>query len=421
MSVALSMAILGLLAILLYAWLGYPLLLAAAARLFRRPWRVPAGGGVPVRSLAVLFSAHNEERHIAARLRNLLAECAPLLADGVDCRLLVGADGCSDGTAAIAAAWAREHPIVSVRQAPQQGGKVRMLKALATETTAEVLVFTDANTEFAPGALAALLAPLSDPTVGAVCGRLVLTPGRPGAEAAAGREGGATAGVQPEGTYWRWETKLKEWESALDSCLGANGAIYALRRELFWRDVPDNTVVDDLVLGMKVREAGRRVLYEPRAVASEELPDVEHEWRRRVRIGAGDFQALSLCRRCLRPSYGWFAWAFFSHKLLRWFTPHLAVASVALAVAVAMREWRAARVAWPGSFALALAVLAAAAAAVGMALSGRRLRGRGAVGRMGRVLRFADHTLTMQAALFAGWLRYCRGGLQGHWTRTPRA
>jgi len=444
------MAVLTIMAILLfvlaYAWVGYPALLRPLARACGRRRAAP-GDGLPVQSVAILFSAHNEEAHIDARLRNLIEACERLTAGGVDCRILAGVDGSSDRTAAIAGEWAHRHAIVSVHESSRQRGKIRMLKELASGTTAEVLVLTDANTEFRPGAMEKLLAPFFDPAVGGVCGRLVLGTGDPPSPGSYGEASRSrVSGVRgmpdsgcriadaafgrptldprpshsPEGFYWRWETRLKEWESALDSCLGANGAIYAVRRERFWLDVPDNTVVDDFVLGMKVREQGSRMVYEPQAVAEEELPDVSHEWTRRVRIGAGDFQALAFCRRCLLPRYGWLAWCFFSHKVLRWFTPHLLIALVVLAGVTVVHEGRGSRVEGLAR-ATSVAVLAAAALGLACAAAARVLarRKKGVPPWMKPVL-LVDHFAAMQAAVFAGWLRYIGGDLEGHWRRTPR-
>lgn len=192
---------------------------------------------------------------------------------------------------------------------------------------------------------------------------------------------------------------MKQRESRIDSCLGANGAIYAIRRGVFWEDIPDNTIVEDLVIGMKVRESGRRMVYEPGAVAEEEAPIVADEWHRRVRIGAGDYQALWLCRRCLAPGYGRLAWMFWSHKVLRWFTPQILVL---LYVMSCLRP-----------LLLTCLSLLVVAGAIGAVFSETR----------SNVLRpfvLCDHFLTMQAALLAGFIRFCRGRLTGTWQRTPR-
>ena len=427
---ALQTALLLVLALLGYAWLGYPVLVAMWARLLGRRSREDTARCRLARQagatdehaprVAVLLAAHNEEQHMAARLTNLLAEARCLAEAGTELgggafEIHVGVDGSTDGTARIARTLAEGHDNIHVRVFEQRRGKVAVLKDLVGPCRADIIVMTDANAFFRAGALPALTARLSDPRVGAVCGRLILHAG-----SAAGAIDHAVAGPSTaEGVYWGWETRIKGWESAVDSCLGANGAIYAIRRALFWSRIPDNTIVDDFVLGMKVREQGRCVVYEPEAVAEEELPEVAHEWHRRVRIGAGDYQALRLCWRCLLPKYGRFAWMFLSHKVLRWFTPHLLLIAIALTVAdLSTMEWR-----LGGSVLVqhATGVLSAIgiSAFLVCALLGRVVRGTGQRG-IGRWLRRGAHFVAMQAALFTGFLRFCRGGLQGHWNRTPR-
>ncbi len=165
------------------------------------------------------------------------------------------------------------------------------------------------------------------------------------------------------------------------------------------------------MIGMKVRESGLRMLYDHSAVAVEEIPDVRDEWVRRVRIGAGDYQALVFCRRCLAPQYGYFAWSFWSHKVLRWFTPHLGILlllSVLWMVALSDSALRAF-----GQINL-LGVLLVLLAAVGGRLA------RDSAGVPARLLRLVSHFVSMQLALVFGFVRFCRGGMRGHWTRTPR-
>jgi cellulose synthase/poly-beta-1,6-N-acetylglucosamine synthase-like glycosyltransferase len=288
------------------------------------------------------------------------------------------------------------------------------------------LVFTDANTMFRADALRKLVRHFVDPGIGGVCGRLVFV--KPGEE-----------NPEAEGAYWGFETKLKTWESSLDSCLGANGAVYAIRPELFWNALPPNTVVDDFVIGMKVREKGYRMVYDPTAVAEEELPEQRAEWKRRVRIGSGDYQAISFCRRCLHPSYGWLAWAFWSHKVLRWFTPHLmllaAIAAVIGSVIALLTDQPAPLshlVSAGALIMLSLWGVARILSSVRPSISGLRLpcTAHRAKERpptsdfrlpaVGALLRLLDHFLTMQAALLAGFFRYLGGGMSGTWVRTPR-
>jgi len=318
--------------------------------------------------------------------------------------------------------------------------------ANSQQSTSSILVFTDANTMFRPDALERLLVHFSDPHTGGVCGRLIFVEEmddrgqrteargqrpddrgqRPEGRGQTPEDRGQTtdnrqqttdhsrqtARSPSEGFYWRWETQLKVMESRLDSCLGANGAIYALRSELFWREIPENTVVDDLVIGMKVREQGGRFIYEPEALAEEEYPAEKAEWRRRVRIGAGDYQALVLCGKCLLPKYREFAWMFWSHKVLRWFTPHMAVLSVVCGLWAVVRNGV---FVWHG---LPLAIVTGIAGLLVSAFVGRVLPQSS--GLATGFFRMCAHFVVMQSALFAGFLLFCKGNLRGSWERTPR-
>jgi cellulose synthase/poly-beta-1,6-N-acetylglucosamine synthase-like glycosyltransferase len=386
----LNFAIVAAHAVILYAWILFPALLAWRSRRTATPSPSPSDSDLP--AVAIILSAYNEEAHIAARVRNLLEMDYP-----GRWTALIGVDGSKDRTAAEALAAAAGYPRIEILDFAENRGKVAVLKDLAERIRRDVplLVFTDANTEFEPQALRRLVAPFADKSVGGVCGKLVFV------EPAGGKT--------DENVYWKLENWLKARESDIDSCLGANGAIYAVRSPLFWSAIPSNTIIDDFVIGMKVREQGARMVYEPRAVAVEELPtDIADEWKRRVRIGAGNYQAIRLCAPCLGPSYAAFAWAFWSHKVLRWFTPHLMLAGFALAFAGATSN----------SPAVGFVTLAFYAGAAVSALLGVLLGRRG--GLIGTLLGGIHYLLAMQAALFAGFLRFCRGNLEGRWQRTAR-
>ncbi|MEI8123503.1 MAG: glycosyltransferase, partial [bacterium] len=252
--------------VLAYAWILYPGLMLLVSR------TRPATPGEPVSDdeapeIAILLSAHNEEKVIGARLANLTTLHYPHDRFTIH----VGLDGCTDRTASIVRGWAQLDSRIHVASTDVCQGKTRMLKRLAGEllscSTAlppPYLLFTDANTIFEREAVRRLVARFSDPHVGGVCGKLVFVP-------SAASPGRNLTTVRPpsrgtdESTYWDLETRLKEAESRLDSCLGANGAIYAIRRELFPLAMPENVIIDDFVIGMKVREQGFRMIFEPLA------------------------------------------------------------------------------------------------------------------------------------------------------------
>jgi len=134
----------------------------------------------------------------------------------------------------------------------------------------------------------------------------------------------SATGVNTDDGYWKYETLLKRLEGQLGIVLGANGGIYSLRKELFRPLKSDVIQIDDFIWPVSVYERGYRGVYEPAAIANEEAsPDVEAEFRRKVRIGTGDYRALVECWRLLLPWQGWIAFAFWSHKVVRWLAPFL--------------------------------------------------------------------------------------------------
>jgi len=194
-------------------------------------------------SVAVLVSAADEERVIGARVRNLLAQ-----ETRGSCRIVIGCDGSRDATAERArmAGDARVHVI----EFPARRGKASVLNDLIVSTDAKILVFTDANTAFDPGAILALCAALDDPRAGAAGGRLVL-------------DTGENASVTPEALFWDRETSVKEAEGRLGVCLGANGAIYAARRSDVAPIPADTTSMDDFLIPLGAARLGRSIVFAP--------------------------------------------------------------------------------------------------------------------------------------------------------------
>ncbi len=335
--------------------------------------------------VAVLVAAHNEERHIAERLRNLLAcDYPPELM-----RVYIGSDGSSDATNALVRAAAHERIVFRAYEARR--GKPSVINDLAALADEEILVFTDANTSFEPDAMAKLVRHFDDPGIGCVCGELRLT-APPGSE-------------NPDNLYWRYERLLKFFEGRIGALLGANGGVYALRRA-HYRAIPADTIVDDFSISVDLILRGLRCAYDPEARASEEIPArIEDEFRRRVRIGIGNYQAWRRHAALMDPRRGAVAFSFISHKCLRWLVPHaLLVLLVANAALAAQRE------AYLLFFGVQLLFYGAAAVGYGL---GRR-------GRVPRLLRVPVFFVSMNLALLVASYRYLSGQLSGTWARTPR-
>jgi cellulose synthase/poly-beta-1,6-N-acetylglucosamine synthase-like glycosyltransferase len=223
-------------------------------------------------------------------------------------QVIVISDGSTDGTNDIL----RSTPASDIQCLflPTREGKSSALNHAVVQACHDILIFSDAATLFAPNAVMKLARHFADSRVGVVCGSLQFE--------------GSTESRQTEGVYWTYESMLRLMEARLGATLTASGAIYALRRCCYPQLAAD-TVIEDLVIPMNARKLGYRVLYDPEAVGTDfAASSVAGEFTRRVRVATGSFRALrQLVRTPLDPVT---AFAFFSHKILRWILPFLLIA-----------------------------------------------------------------------------------------------
>lgn len=383
------------LAALLWSYLLYPVLLfvlAALRQTARDVWfllarreRRQARPEEFAPQVAMLVAAYNEEAVIEQKIANTLALEYP----AERFQFLLGLDAPSDSTAE--RAGRTTHPSFRLHAFSTRRGKLAVLRDLAAATTAEILVFSDANTLLEPQALRQLVRHFRDPQVGAVCGELRLM--------------NADGTPHGESLYWRYEVALKFLENRMGCVLGANGAVYAVRRELFRTDRA--WIVEDFQVPMEIRYAGHRVVYDPEAIALEEAaPSLAAEFGRKVRIGAGAFQTFFGNLHFLNPLQGMLALAYFSHKVLRWFGPFFLLAAWGASAALAAQHpvYVAAFAAQTGFYALALA---------GAAFARR--------GRSSRLLALPLYFSAVNLALLLGFFRLLSGRQQTQWAATPRS
>jgi cellulose synthase/poly-beta-1,6-N-acetylglucosamine synthase-like glycosyltransferase len=361
-------------ALILYAYAGYPLLCWIRARLRARPVR-----RAPFRPrVSVLIAAWREAGSIGRKLRSLAAQGYP--AELVE--VIVVCDGSDDGTPRLALVACPELALsrgerLRVIALPVHGGKAQALNHAAALARGEVLVLTDARQPLAPDALERLVDNLADPEVGVVGGLLELVD------------------ETQAGLYWRYEATLRRWEAAAGSTVGVSGALYAMRRELF-HPLPSDTVLDDVLVPMRARLAGWRVALEPAARAFDHGAPLGREFARKVRTLSGNLQLLLLEPRLLSPwaNPSWFA--FVSHKLVRLLVPYAMIA--ALVSSLTMHT-------------LAGALLfGAQLSAYGMALLAWLGHGRGS-----RLARLCETVVVLNAAAVVGLLRFARHGRRLEW------
>ena len=287
------------LAILFYTYAGYPLVLL----LWASKKRGPVGKAPITPRVTVVIAAWNEGKRVSARIENCLQQHYPF--DRLD--VVVVSDGSIDDTAIRVRGY--DPARVTLVELETRMGKAVALNCGVAAARGEIIVFADARQAFCPTAVAELVANFADPRVGAVSGELIL-------ETAPGVEG--TDGV---GLYWRIEKWIRQKEAAIDSIVGATGAIYAIRRSLF-EPLPPGTILDDLLTPMRIALRGYRIVFEKGALAYDRVVnDYRSEFKRKVRTLAGNYQVVSLCPRLVQPWANRLFVQFVSHKLCRLAAP----------------------------------------------------------------------------------------------------
>lgn len=335
-------------------------------------------------SVSLVVAAYNEASCIAQKLENSLALAYP--ADRFE--VLIGSDGSTDGTDDLVRACADKR--VRLSSAPR-AGKTTVLNRCIPVARGDIVVLSDANTMIEPDAVEKLVRHFDDPEVGAVCGKLRLY--------------NPTKQDYEESAYWSYESLIKLYEGKRGAVMGANGGLYAIRRTLFTQ-LPPSTIVDDFVIPLRILDQGYRVVYEAEAVAHEETTeDYDREFGRRARIAAGNFQSLGLVPGLLSPTAGFRAFAFWSHKLLRWTAPALmGLALLANLFLLGSRFYQ--------------ATLAAQALFYALAYLGKAgVLKRGALKRAASV---AYYFVTMNLAIVVGFWRFLRNSQRAAWERTAR-
>ncbi|MEZ5935868.1 MAG: glycosyltransferase family 2 protein [Alphaproteobacteria bacterium] len=295
------------LALLVYIFVGYPLLVWAIARWRARPAMRDDGYRPSVEAIVI---AHNEEKTIAKKIRNLLALDYP--ADRLS--VLVVSDASEDETCELVRGVGDDR--VRLIHFDRKSSKAACLNRGIASSSAEVLLLTDCRQELAEDVLLRLIAPLADPTVAAVSGELVF------------EQEGENDFSRGMDAYWRYEKFIRKCESEIGSAVGVTGAIYVLRRECYI-PIPEETLLDDVLIPMNAVMAGQRVLFESEAYAFD-IPSSDHarEKRRKTRTIAGNFQLPGLSPGLLNPLRNPLWWQFVSHKMLRLTAPVLLVAAL---------------------------------------------------------------------------------------------
>ncbi|MGE5351258.1 MAG: glycosyltransferase family 2 protein [Acidobacteriota bacterium] len=299
-----------------HSYLFYPVIINIIARFKGK--KLPGNSFSP--EVSILCSAFNEEKVIENRISNILS----LNYDLSKIEVLIGSDCSSDRTNEILTELSQKHPWLKVHIFSERRGKAAVINDLVKLARHEILVFTDANTEFDRNSLKLLVENFNDPEIGGVSGRLILV------EPAANR----SESVE-EKKYWEYETLIKRAEGKCGILIGANGGIFAIRSKLF-REIPTRkAVTDDFFVSLSVLEKDYRFIYRYDAFAVEEVGrSVSLEVKRKIRFAATNFQTMFFFRKLLFNKNILLSYAFWSHKITRWFLPFILIITFLLNILI---------------------------------------------------------------------------------------
>ena len=362
-----------------FAYAGYPLLLLLLTAFRRRaaPWTSQWP------EVTLVIAAYNEAAILPEKIRNSLALDYP----AGRLRLLVVTDGSSDGSETLL----RQFSGVEVLHEPARRGKTAALNRAMASVRTPLVVLCDANTELAPEALKLLLGHFADERIGAVAGEK--------------RVRHSSGMGFAEGWYWHYESLLKRLDARFYSVVGAAGELFALRTDLF-RPLPEDTLLDDLELSLRIGLQGRRIAYEPAAYALEApSASLRDERTRKVRIAAGAFQLLQRLSWKALLRYPALAFQFWVRRWLRWvFCPPalplllLLNGLLALSHPAPLYDW----------------LFGAQLAAYGLAAIGALLLRRNKAFFLTTV---PFYFLFMNGCLLAGWWKYKKGQQSVLWEK----
>lgn len=289
--------------IVFYTYVGYGLLLYLCIKIksaLHKTLPTPPFSELP--EITLLIAAYNEESIIDDKMSN----CRQLDYPADRLHIIWVTDGSNDRTNQKLAAY----PEVSICYTPERKGKTAALNHGMQKVNTPFTVFTDANTMLNSEALLEIIAPFANPRIGCVAGEKRIQ--------VYDKDNASSGG---EGFYWKYESKLKAWDAQLYSAVGAAGELYAIRTALF-EQMPEDTLLDDFILSMRIASQGYKIAYCDTAYAIEDgSADMKNEEKRKIRIAAGGLQAIGRLKTLLHPNpfrLGVLKFQYISHRVLRW-------------------------------------------------------------------------------------------------------
>lgn len=296
-----------LISLVFYTYVGYPIVLFFLVSLKRKFKKQQQEMQQIFPNVTFLVAAYNEEELIEAKIKNCFEINYPM--DKI--HFLFITDGSTDATVEKIS----KHSNVQLIHQDKRGGKTAAINRAMPFVKSEITVFSDANTMLNRDAVLNMVRHYVLPKVGCVAGeKRVSIPDK------------AQASAAGEGLYWKYESKLKNWDSELFSATGAAGELFSIRTELY-EQMEEDTILDDFMISMRIVGKGYKIAYEPNSYATENASEnIHEELKRKIRICTGAFQSMLRLRSLFNVfKYGIFSFQYVSHRVLRWTLAPLAL------------------------------------------------------------------------------------------------
>lgn len=263
--------------------------------------------------VGILIAAYNEEKIIGEKIISVFKTNYPLK----KIKVYVGSDASTDSTDEIIKELSKKYPNLQLVNFGGRTGKANIINALAHKANEEIFILTDANVIFMENTIFNLVRHFKDQRYAQVCANII-------------KVSGSDQGIaKQEKSYIVFENRIKFAEFVRwDVVMGAEGGCYAIRKE-YYAPVPKNFFMDDFYITMNVIERDKKIVFDTEAICYEDVPtQAKEEFKRKVRISIGNFQNLFRYKKLLFPFWKGSAFAFLSHKVLRWFTPFFLIFSL---------------------------------------------------------------------------------------------
>lgn len=292
--------------LLCHTYIMYPLLLWFLSR-SRKENTHTYQPEEPLPTISIVLSVYNEEAVIEKKIRNIYATTYP----AHQMEVIVGSDGSDDGTNVILQDLQKEYHSLKCFIFTTRKGKANVINELVPACANEILIFTDAKVVFTPSTSFELVKHFKNQEIGCVGGNII--------------NKNQQISQLPEEAYMGLEMRIKYYEGKIwGTTMGVYGACYAMLRDDFMR-FPENFSVEDFFITMHILAHKKKCILNKEAVCFENVPPkLKEEFRRKVRISAGNFQNLFYFKRLVRP-FSKVGFCFLSHKAIRWFGPILLI------------------------------------------------------------------------------------------------